>query len=116
MNNKYFFRNFLLCCAGASLLSLTGCTDRFDEWNTNQHQATEDMMNRDDLATGSFFVQMQKNVFVLEQLNSDGTGIGAAAYQTIDNLAGSSFCGYTGACNIWFSNSNYLTLNSATLL
>lgn len=111
MNNKYFFRNFLLCCAGASLLSLTGCTDRFDEWNTNQHQATEDMMNRDDLATGSFFVQMQKNVFVLEQLNSDGTGIGAAAYQTIDNLAGSSFCGYTGACNIWFSNSNYLTYN-----
>lgn len=104
-------KKVLLMCVGATLLTATGCTDKFDEWNTNQHNATEDMMTRDDLATGSFFVQMQKNVFVLEQLNSQGGGIGAAAYQVMDNLAGSSFAGYTGACNIWFGNSNYLTYN-----
>ena len=105
------YKKLLLVCVGASLLATTGCTDKFDEWNTNPHQATEDMMNRDDLAVGSFFVQMQRNVFVLENLTSDGGGIGASVYQSIDNLAGASFAGYTGACNIWFGNSNFLTYN-----
>lgn len=108
---KYAYKKLLMLCMGASMLATTGCTDKFDEWNTNPHQATEDMMNRDDLAVGSFFVQMQRNVFVLENLKSDGTGIGAAVYQVIDNLAGSSFAGYTGACNIWYGNSNFLTYN-----
>lgn len=111
MNKRYFSRKQLLLCLGACMLLSVGCTDRFEEWNTNQHEATEDMLNRDDLATGSFFVQMQKNVFVLEQLSADGTGIGASTYQIIDNLTGSSFAGYTGACNIWYSNSNFLTYN-----
>lgn len=111
MSKKYSYKKLLLLCMGASLLATTGCTDKFDEWNTNPHQATEDMMNRDDLAVGSFFVQMQRNVFVLENLTSDGGGIGANTYQIIDNLAGASFAGYTGACNIWFGNSNFMTYN-----
>lgn len=110
-NKKYSYKKLLLLCAGASLLATIGCTDKFDEWNTNPHQATEEMMNRDDLAVGAFFVQMQRNVFVLENLASDGTGIGADTYQVIENLAGASFAGYTGATNIWFSNSNFLTYN-----
>ena len=44
-------------------------------------------------------------------MNSDGTGIGGSVYQVMDNLAGASFAGYTGACNIWYGNSNYLTYN-----
>lgn len=111
MNNKSLYKKLLLFCLGVSSFSLISCTDKFEEWNTNPNQATEEMMTRDDLATGSFFVQMQKNVFVLEQLNADGKGIGAAAYQVMDNLTGSSFAGYTGACNIWFGNSNFLTYN-----
>lgn len=111
MSKKYSYKKLLLLCMGASLLATTGCTDKFDEWNTNPHQATEEMMNRDDLAVGSFFVQMQRNVFVLENLTSDGGGIGANTYQIIDNLAGASFAGYTGACNIWFGNSNFMTYN-----
>lgn len=111
INKKYSYKKLLLLCAGVSLLATTGCTDKFEEWNTNPHQATEEMMNRDDLAVGSFFVQMQRNVFVLENLTSDGGGIGANYYQVIDNLAGASFAGYTGATNIWFSNSNFLTYN-----
>lgn len=105
------YKKLSLLALGVFSLALAGCTDKFDEWNTNQHQANEEMLERDDLASGSFFVQMQKNVFVLEQWNSDGTGIGASTYQVIDNLAGASFAGYTGACNIWYSNSNYLTYN-----
>lgn len=111
MSKKYSYKKLLTLCLGASLLATAGCTDKFDEWNTNPHQATEDMMNRDDLAVGSFFVQMQRNVFVLENLTSDGGGIGADVYQTIDNLAGASFAGYTGACNIWYGNSNFMTYN-----
>lgn len=111
MSKKYSYKKLLLLCMSASLLATTGCTDKFDEWNTNPHQATEEMMNRDDLAVGSFFVQMQRNVFVLENLTSDGGGIGADVYQTIDNLTGASFAGYTGACNLWFGNSNFLTYN-----
>lgn len=111
INKRYSYKKLLLLCAGISLLATIGCTDKFDEWNTNPHQATEEMMNRDDLAVGAFFVQMQRNVFVLENLASDGTGIGADTYQVIDNLAGASFAGYTGATNIWFSNSNFLTYN-----
>lgn len=107
----YFYKKLLLLCLGTSLLTITGCTDKFDEWNTNPNEATDDMMNKDDLAVGSFFVQMQRNVFVLENLTSDGGGTGASVYQTIDNLTGASYAGYTGACNIWFSNSNFLTYN-----
>ncbi len=111
MSKKYIYKKLLLLCVGFSLLTVTGCTDRYDEWNTNPNQATEEMMNRDDLSVGSFFVQMQRNVFVLENLTSDGGGIGADSYQVIDNLTGASFAGYTGACNIWYGNSNFLTYN-----
>lgn len=111
MSKKYLYKKLLLWGVSSFLLVATGCTDKYDEWNTNPNQATEDMMGRDDLAVGSFFVQMQRNVFVLENLASDGTGIGASVYQVIDNLAGASFAGYTGACNIWFGDSNFLTYN-----
>ena len=77
IGKRYFYKKLLLLCLGTSLLTATGCTDKFDEWNTNPNEATDDMMNRDDLAVGSFFVQMQRNVFVLENLTSDGGGVGA---------------------------------------
>ena len=112
INKKHIYRNMLVACMGVSLLTgMNSCTDKFDEWNTNPHEATDDMMDRDDLRTGSFFVQMLKNVFVLEQLAADGTGIGASTYQIINNLAGDAFAGYTGANNIWFGGSNFLTYN-----
>ena len=50
-------------------------------------------------------------MLVPENLTSDGGGVGASTYQIIDNLTGASFAGYTGACNIWFANSNFLTYN-----
>lgn len=112
INKKHIYRNMLAVCMGASLLAgMNSCTSKFDEWNTNPHEATDDMMDRDDLRTGSFFVQMLKNVFVLEQLAADGTGIGASTYQIINNLIGDAFAGYTGANNIWFGGSNFLTYN-----
>ena len=111
MDKKRFSQRILLAGAASLMLAAQSCTGMYEEWNTNPHQATEDMMDRDDLSTGSFFVQMLKNVFTVEQLSADGTGIGADTYQVVDNLTGQSFAGYTGACNIWFGNSNFLTYN-----
>lgn len=104
-------KKILLLGAVSVMLAAQSCTGNYEEWNTNPHQATEDMMDRDDLSTGSFFVQMLKNVMTVEQLSADGTGIGADTYQVIENLTGQSFAGYTGACNIWYGNSNFLTYN-----
>lgn len=86
---------------------LIGCTGNFDEWNTNPHEATGEQMEMDDLSTGTYFVQMQKNNFIIEQLPA----IGAETYQITQNLIGDSFAGYTGATEIWFGNSNFLTYN-----
>lgn len=93
--------------AALIMLSQTSCTDRFLDYNTNEHQATDEMMQWDNLSTGSYFVQMQKNVFVIEQLPS----IGADAYQTIQNLAGDVYSGYMGACGTWNGGNNSTTYN-----
>lgn len=75
-----------------SLLSVGGCTDNFEKWNTNPDQATEEMMTKDNLLTGSFFVQMQKNVMPIA-----GGGTGDDAYQICVNLLGDAYSGYMGS-------------------
>ena len=35
INKIYSYKKLLLLCAGIFLLATTGCTDKFDEWNTN---------------------------------------------------------------------------------
>lgn len=89
----------------AFMLFNSSCTDMFDSWNTNPHETTKEMMEMDNLSTGSYFVQMQKNVFVIEQLPE----IGASVFQTIQNLAGDIYSGYMGACGTWNAGSNNTT-------
>ena len=79
---------------GISALMVIGCTGNFDDWNTNPHEANSKQLGMDNLYTGTYFVQMQKNNFVIEQL-SGGGGVGAETYQIIQNLTGDSFAGYT---------------------
>ncbi|MCD0488698.1 SusD/RagB family nutrient-binding outer membrane lipoprotein [Pedobacter sp. MC2016-14] len=90
-----------------TLLALLGssCTKNYEEYNTNQHQATAEMLDRDNLLVGSFFVQMQKNVFPIAQQPFFGDEV----YQTMQNLAGDVYSGYMGATNNWFSGSNNTT-------
>lgn len=75
-----------------SLLLVGGCTNNFENWNTNPDQATAEMMTRDNLLTGSFFVQMQKNVMPIA-----GGGTGDDAYQICVNLLGDAYAGYMGS-------------------
>lgn len=89
----------------ACLFSNTSCIDDYKDYNTNKHEATEGDMGKDNLFTGAYFVQMQKNVFVLEQLPVWG----ASTYQVIQNLAGDVYSGYMGACGTWYGGSNNTT-------
>lgn len=68
---------------------LTSCTKNFEYFNTNQHEATEEQMNRDGLKTGSFFSQMLRTVFVYNDgVNNDSD------YQISYNLLADSYAGY----------------------
>lgn len=105
INNISIRKLYSFGLAAWLLLSQSSCTDRFMDYNTNPHHATEEMMSWDNLYTGAFFAQMQKNVFVIEQLPE----IGANTYQIIQNLAGDVYSGYMGACGTWNGGSNNTT-------
>ncbi|MDT0675459.1 RagB/SusD family nutrient uptake outer membrane protein [Autumnicola musiva] len=88
-----------------SALLFTACTDNFEDYNTNPYETTEEMLGYDNLSTGSFFVQMQRNVFPIAQQPEFGDEV----YQTMQNLAGDVFSGYMGATNNWYSGANNTT-------
>lgn len=71
--------------AGGMLLS--SCTDSFESLNIDPNGVTDEEMNRDNLRTGSYFSQMQRNVFHL----GDGQG---AEYQIVQMLCGDIFASY----------------------
>lgn len=83
------------------------CTKNYKEYNTNPQNATEEMMQYDNLSTGVFFPQMQQNVFPVAQ----PPAFGDEMYQVVQNLAGDVYSGYMGASNNWFSGSNNTTYN-----
>ncbi|WP_345955776.1 RagB/SusD family nutrient uptake outer membrane protein [Mucilaginibacter sp. PAMB04168] len=101
---KTYISKLPLCTAMLLMLS-SSCTDNFEDYNTNQHQATAEMLQADNLATGTFFVQMQKNVFPIAQQPEFGDEV----YQTMQNLAGDVYSGYMGTTNNFYSGVNNTT-------
>ncbi len=78
----------------------SACTKSFEEFNTNQHEVTEEMMTHDDLKTGSFFTQMQKNVVLFKDgagENSNQTG----DYQIAQGLTSDLYSGYIAPTGTW---------------
>lgn len=91
---------------GGLLISLSvACTKHFEDFNTNKTQATEEMLQTDNLSTGAYLVQLQKNVFPIAQQPEFGDEV----YQVTQNLAGDVYSGYMGASNNWFSGANNTT-------
>ncbi|MDL2211174.1 SusD/RagB family nutrient-binding outer membrane lipoprotein [Bacteroides sp. OttesenSCG-928-M17] len=86
------------------LFVLASCTDDFQKHNTNEHEATEEMLSYDNLKIGGFFPQMQRDVIPV----SDE---GANDYQRAQNLTGDIYSGYMGAIGMWNSGSNNTTYN-----
>ncbi|MET0394623.1 MAG: RagB/SusD family nutrient uptake outer membrane protein, partial [Chitinophagaceae bacterium] len=94
---------------GAALVTIfcCACTKNYKDYNTNPQNATEEMMQYDNLSTGVFFPQMEQNVFPVAQ----PPAFGDEMYQVVQNLAGDVYSGYMGASNNWFSGSNNTTYN-----
>lgn len=88
MNNN-INKIFLLGLSFFSL-SLGSCVGEFEKWNTNPNEATQEMMQADNLSIGAFFVQMEKNVNPIAQ---EGV-CGDDAYQICNCLMGDSYAGY----------------------
>lgn len=75
-------------------LSLASCTDKFDEYNTNPHEATDEMMTRNNLLAGASLAQMERNVFIV---GKDKGG----EYQITEMLEGDIFASYIAPIMTW---------------
>lgn len=86
-----------LLCASLMILS-TACTESFEDCNTNSHEATEEMMSHDNLKTGAFFSQLQRNVVLFKDgTNDDGS------YQVSQGLTSDLYSGYIAPTGTWYS-------------
>ena len=108
--DKMFSWNKLpLLCASLVILN-SACTGSFEELNTNQHQTTDEMMTHDNLKTGSFFAEMQRNVVLFKDgSNDDGS------YQVSQGLTSDLYSGYIAPTGTWYAgvhNGSYYLINN----
>ncbi len=92
----FSWRRLPLLCA--SLVILNACTDSFDSFNTNKHEATEEMLSHDNLKTGAFFTQLERNVVLFD----DGTNL-SSDYQVAQGLSSDIYSGYYAPTGTWYS-------------
>ena len=89
---------YLLFAAVA--MGSVSCTDSFNDINTNHHEATDGMLETDNLRIGAFFSQMQQRVVLFK----DGTGKAESSdYQVAQGLTADLYSGYIGATGTWRS-------------
>lgn len=102
---KYRFENIKkaspIFCLGFAMF-LGSCTDKFEEYNTNQNEATEEMLSHDNLNIGGFIPQMQKDVIPTSDLSAND-------YQRAQNLTGDIFSGYMAPTGNWNNSQNNST-------
>lgn len=80
------------------MLTMTACTDGFEDLNTNKYEATEEMMETDNLKIGAYYSQMQSRVVLFD----DGTGNCLSSdYQVAQGLAHDLYSGYIGPSGTW---------------
>jgi hypothetical protein len=83
----------------ATMVICGACSGKFDDFNTNQHEATEDMLATDNLKTGAFFSQMQRNVVLFK----DGTNL-TSDYQVAQGLTSDIYSGYVAPTGTWYGS------------
>jgi hypothetical protein len=91
-----FWKNLVIPAASLMLVAVA-CTRNFENLNTNQHEATEEMMATDNLKTGAFFSQMQRNVVLFK----DGTNL-SSDYQVAQGLTSDVYSNYIAPTGTWF--------------
>lgn len=97
IRDKMFFLKSITLVGIGTMVLCTACTKGFDNMNTNQHEATEDMMATDNLKTGAFFSQMQRNVVLFK----DGTNL-SSDYQVAQGLTSDVYSGYIAPTGTWY--------------
>lgn len=91
-----FWKNSTLL--GISVMMLgTACTRNFEKWNTNPHEATDEMLATDNLRTGGFFSEMQRNVVLFK----DGSNL-TSDYQVAQGLTSDAYSGYIAPTGTWY--------------
>lgn len=95
--DKLFFWKKLMGYGALLIFLLTACTRKFDDFNTNKHEATEDMMAADNLKTGAFFSQMQRNIVLFK----DGSNL-TSDYQVAQGLTSDVYSGYIAPTGTWY--------------
>ena len=100
VTDKIFSRRRLLFLC-ALLVILNACTDSFESYNTNEHEATEEMLSHDNLKTGAFFTQLQRNVVLFD----DGTNL-SSDYQVSQGLTSDIYSGYYAPTGTWYSGAH----------
>lgn len=89
---------------GALLLGASACTSSFEDLNTNHFEATEEMMETDNLKVGAFYNQMQLRVVLFD----DGTGSCLSSdYQVAQGLTHDLYSGYIGPTGTWYASSGH---------
>jgi hypothetical protein len=91
-----YWKTLVIPAASVLLLGLA-CTRNFEDMNTNPHEATEEMMETDNLKTGSFFSQMQRNVVLFK----DGVNL-SSDYQVAQGLTSDVYSNYIAPTGTWF--------------
>src|SRR5574344_1152936 len=109
INIKFRFKYILV---GTLVLGMnSACTSSFDEINTNHHEATDEMLETDNLKIGSFFTQMQDRVVLFD----DGTGNCLSSdYQVAQGLSSDLFSNYVAPTGTWKNgkhNGSYYFVN-----
>ena len=99
----------ILILSVAVSLGMVSCVKDYTERNTNQEQANEEMMDHDNMRTGSYISQMIANV--LPSYQNDGSNeYGSASYQVVQGLTGNIFANYEAASNSGFHQTNEYNL------
>jgi len=92
--------NILKVFAAATLCGavLSSCTAKFEDYNTNKHEVTEDQLQQDNLAVGALFRQIQRNVIQF----ADGALLDSD-YQIMYNLLADTYAGYCAPSGTFYN-------------
>jgi len=109
MEDMYMKKSILPILLLAVTFLANSCVKDYAARNTNPEEATEDMLEWDNLRTGSYISQMIANVLPSYQNGSDGE-YGSASYQVVQGLTGNIFANYEAASNAGFHQTNEYNL------
>lgn len=92
-----------LACAALLLLgSAMGCTDSFEDYNTNPFAPTQEQMNGDNAATKSLIVNALAALVQVQENNS----------QMVDQMVGNEYGCMTACLNPWGNSGNTYTYDT----